>query len=198
MRDRIEGKETYKRWLRRAGATSFLLWTAGAFALDRYGERPLSEGKWDAIVVAGCKVRQDGTASLALIRRTRSAADLWRQGLAPKVLLTGGTTDSRPTESSVAMAYGVEAEGIPKDVFLLESQSKSTEENAYFAAESHPDIRRILIVTDSYHIFRAERVFGRHFAEVAGAGSTPAWNVRIPGAYREVLAVAYYWLKGRI
>jgi uncharacterized SAM-binding protein YcdF (DUF218 family) len=53
-------------------------------------------------------------------------------------------------------------------------------------------------VTDAYHVFRARRVFDRHFEEVEGVGSTYGYWVRVRGAYREVLAVAKYGAFGAL
>ena len=56
----------------------------------------------------------------------------------------------------------------------------------------------MVVVTDTYHVFRAERVFSRVFAAAEGAGSTPEPFWRIRGAVREVLAVVLYAVEGRL
>ncbi|MEO1272336.1 MAG: ElyC/SanA/YdcF family protein [Myxococcota bacterium] len=78
------------------------------------------------------------------------------------------------------------------------SGSTSTEENARFAAEAAPHIRRVLVVSDAFHIFRVERVFGRYFDEVTGVGSVGHLGSRIKGALREVVAVTAYGALGRL
>lgn len=172
------------------------LWGAAACWLDSYGGRPLPSGTWDAIVVAGCGVRPDGTASPALKRRTEAAVALWRQEAAPVILLTGGLGDYPPTEAEAAAAHA-RTLGVPQDALVLERRSTSTEENARFAAELI-DARRIVVVSDRYHIFRSQRVFARHFPHVDALGSVPGWDVRVKGALREVLALGYYWAQGRL
>ena len=67
-----------------------MLWVSVAWALDAYGRRPHDDGPFDALVVPGCAVRSDGLPSGALARRVRHAVDLYRSGLAPKIILTGG------------------------------------------------------------------------------------------------------------
>jgi uncharacterized SAM-binding protein YcdF (DUF218 family) len=86
---------------------------------------------------------------------------------------------------------------VPAESVVLEDRSTSTEENAREAAR-RVEARRVLIVTDAYHTFRAERVFRRHFEEVVAVGSAGPPSVRARGALREVTAVAAYALLGRL
>ena len=65
--------------------TLSLAYVGGAVWLDRHGRRAPARDRYDAIVVLGCRVRPDGTASPALARRTRHAARLYREGLAPRL-----------------------------------------------------------------------------------------------------------------
>lgn len=171
-------------------------WLLAATALDRYGlRRPI--GEFDAIVVAGCRVTASGEPTPALRRRAALAARLWHEGHAPKVVLTGGVGAEGPSEASVA-ARVVRELGVAEGAILLEETSTSTEENARHAAEVLSPQARVLVVSDAYHVFRCERVFGRHFAAARGVGSKGQSWPRARGALREVLAVAIYGLLGRL
>lgn len=173
-----------------------LVYLAAAAWLDRRGAREIEERGFDAIVVLGCRVRPDGTASPALARRARHGAWLYRRGLAPIVVLTGGVGAHPPSEARAAAAVA-RAEGVPDAALVLEELSTSTEENAREAARLI-DAERVLVVTDAYHAFRAERVFRRHFASAVAVGSRGSASVRARGALREVTAVAAYALLGRL
>ena len=84
---------------------------------------------------------------------------------------------------------------MPAEALRLETRSTSTLENARFARQM-TQARRILLVTDSYHVYRARWVFRRHFASVDAVGSlAPPWT-RVAGALREVAAVVLYRLRG--
>jgi uncharacterized SAM-binding protein YcdF (DUF218 family) len=188
-----------RTWARRIAGTvvgAAVLWGTLAASLDRYGQRK-SEGHYDAIVVAGCRVLPDGTPSLALQRRTEAAVALWRAGVAPRILFTGGVGDSPPSEALAASRYA-ETLGVPAQAMVLEDRSTSTAENARFAAETIGAHHRVVVVTDTYHVFRAERVFGRAFAEAEGVGSMARLDVRVRGALREVLAVGSYAVHGQL
>ena len=188
------------KYLKYVYALLFILagWALGAVFLDQYGASGPKKKTYDAIVVLGCKVRADGTASLALQRRTRAAVDLYRKGYSERIVLTGGVGQNEPSEARAAFQYAVEHLKVSKEIFLLEERSTSTEENAKFAVEQYQHIQDVLFVSDSYHIFRAQRVLNRYFVQAEGVASQPAWNVRIYGALREVLAVAFYFSKGRL
>ena len=172
-------------------------WLLSAALLDRYGHRDAPSGKWDAIVVAGCRALPSGRPSPALERRTARAVALWRAGLAPRIVLTGGVDAGGTVSEAHAAAEHAHALGVPRSALLLEARSRSTEENARFAA---PLVGRgrVLVVSDTYHVFRCERVFRRYFAEARGVGAPTRLRFRAVGALREVAAVAAYAAFGRL
>ena len=172
-------------------ATLITLWLFIAILLDAYGRKPLLDGPFDAIVVPGCAVRKDGTASGALTRRAHHAVQLWKDGIAPRIIFTGGVGRYPPSEAAVAgdLAH---AAGVPKEIIMLEEHSTSTEANARLAAELSAEMMdwHIVVATDGYHCWRCKKLFGRHFARVEIAGSTPGTRLRIRGALREVMSIA--------
>lgn len=179
-----------------AAAIALTAWLGAAAGLDRYGQRTPT-GTYDAIVVAGCRVDPGGSPSLALKRRTERAVALWRAGVAPRVVFTGGVGTYPPSEAQAAATYATSL-GLPASAAILEDRSTSTEENARFAAALLPPTARIVVVTDTYHVYRAERVFRRSFTVVAGTGTVACLEVRVKGAFREVAAVGLYFVEGRL
>jgi len=184
----VQHSQRRRRVLGGIAAALFLGWGVGALALDAYGQRAApSTGRWDAIVVAGCRVMPDGRPSPALARRVARAVELWKAGRAPLLVMTGGMGEHPPTEAEAA-AQRAHALGVPWSALVRESQSTTTAENARFAA-AVTDARRVLVVSDTYHVLRCEWLFGRHFAEARGVGSTPEPWPRVRFALREVGAV---------
>lgn len=185
-----------RRWLAGALATGVLGWVGLAGLLDLAGGGGPPPGPWDAVVVAGAGVMPGGVPGDALLARTREAVALYRAGLAPTLALTGGVGDWGPAEAVVAeqLALGW---GVPPGAIVKETRSTSTEENAReLAATLGP--ARVLVVTDRYHVLRCERVFARHFPAVEGVGVVSPPLIRARGALREVLAVGWYGLTGRL
>jgi len=169
-----------------------------AVSLERFGlHRSLGDEPYDAIVVAGCAVRPDGTPSPALAHRAKHAVRLFEAGHAPRVVFTGGVGTFAPSEAEAAASYAIGL-GLPEKSVVLEDASTSTEENARFAAEILGSEARVLVVSDGYHVFRCERVFGRYFRAVRGSGSRGRPAARARGAFREVIAVSAYGLLGRL
>jgi uncharacterized SAM-binding protein YcdF (DUF218 family) len=180
-------------WILLAGPVA---WLVGATSLDLYGGSADPRAPYDYVVVAGAGVMPDGTASDALRARTRLAVDLYEQGMAPRIALTGGVGHWGEAEAAVA-AFLARGWGVPDDALVLEQTSTSTEENA---AHLHDILggARVLVVTDRYHVLRCRRVFGRYFPEPDAVGATSPWWVRIRGSVREVAALSVYALRGRL
>lgn len=168
---------------------------ACGLALWAEGRRPPPPGPYDAIIVAGCRVDEDGSPGPALARRARRAVELYQQGYADKVVFTGGVGTYGPSEASVAGRYAVEL-GLPPAAAVLEERSTSTAENARFAADLIGRDQRVLVVTSGYHVFRARRVFGRVFRQAEGAGVEAPGNALRWAVPREVFAVAIYAVRG--
>ena len=59
--------------------------------------------------------------------------------------------------------------GVPSEACLLEEQSHSTEQNARFSSEVLRSLgaRRVVVVSDPYHLLRARQYFRLHGFEVA-------------------------------
>jgi uncharacterized SAM-binding protein YcdF (DUF218 family) len=171
------------------------LWAFFAWRLDAYGRRPLSDIQVDAIIVPGCAVRWDGQPSGALARRTQHAISLYHEGLAPRLIFTGGVGQHPPAEAEVAAGLAL-ADGIPPKAILTESRSTTTAENAEFSVLVDPAAPQwsVLVVTDGYHCWRCTKLFSRHFSAVASAGSTPSPRLRVRGAMREVISILRMWI----
>jgi len=178
-------------------AAAIAAYVAAALWLDRRGRRAPPDDRFDAIVVLGCRVTPRGHASPSLARRARHGVSLLGQGVAPVIAFTGGVCGGGASEARAAanVARGL---GVRDDQMVLEERSTSTEGNAREAAKLLSAAKRVVVVTDAYHTFRAERVFGRHFAQVVAVGSVGTLPVRAHGALREVAVVVAYALLGRL
>lgn len=178
-------------WPLLALAAPALAWVAAAVVVDAIGTRATPRGRYDAIVVAGCAVGPDGRASRALRRRTELAVRHWRDGVAPRIVLTGGVGRHPPSEARAAADVCAEL-GVPTEALLLEEQSTSTEENARYAA-ALAGRGRVLVVTDGYHAPRCRLIFRRWFGEADAVGGAPPLAQRARMALREVPALLRAW-----
>lgn len=101
------------------------------------------------------------------------AAKLYQDGVAPKILLSGGRIQWYGGESSEAesMATILELFSIPSENMILESRSLNTHENAIFTKEilQREKLKRILLVTSAAHMPRAIAIFRRANIDVIPA-----------------------------
>lgn len=111
-------------------------------------------------LILGAAVRPDGSASPMLRRRVLRGAALYHRGDVGRVVLCGGVGRHGPSEAAV-MAGILRAEGLPDAALVLEERSTDTISNIGNALALCPDLRDVVIVTDSFHARRA-RVIARH------------------------------------
>jgi uncharacterized SAM-binding protein YcdF (DUF218 family) len=92
-------------------------------------------------------------------------AKLYQDGVAPKIILSGGRIQWYGSKSGEAenMATILELFGIPRTDMILESRSLNTHDNAIFTREilQTEQFKRILLVTSAAHMPRAIAIF-RH------------------------------------
>lgn len=106
--------------------------------------------------------------------RVLYAAQLYREGKAPNILLSGGSIDWQETgETSPAddMARLLQQLGVPEEALWLEEQSLNTYENAVYSHEilAERGINQILLVTSALHMPRAVALFEKQGFDVIPA-----------------------------
>lgn len=145
--------------------------TCGVFGLawrvDRFGQRERAVPA-DVLVVLGARVLPGGMPSGALQARVEKAVELYQRGLAPRLIFSGGIGVNPPSEAQVMRALAVQL-GVPPEACILEEQSHSTEQNARYSAELLRSLgaRRVVVVSDPYHLLRARQYFRLQGFEVA-------------------------------
>ncbi len=110
----------------------------------------------DAILVLGRRL-QGGEPTPVFQARLAHAADLWRRGLAPRILVAGGTTGCADRSEAAAGHAWLEAQGVPAGAILLEEASQHTLENLYNvrAQMRSEGWGTLLLVSDPLHLARA-------------------------------------------
>ncbi len=114
----------------------------------------------NAIVVFGA-AEYDGHPSPVLRGRLQHALTLYRAGLAPVMIVTGGAGgDPHYTEAGVGEAWLL-AHGVPAKAFSLDARSATTPSSVrrVTALLRQHGWRSVIVVSDGYHLFRLERLF---------------------------------------
>lgn len=149
---------------------------------------------FDVIVVLGAKQAPDGTPGPAIERRMAEAIRLWREGLAPNLILSGGATLVQTPEAE-SMAAVARAAGVPDEALHLEARSTRTLENAVFTVEilRQRGWRRVMVVTDDFHMRRAVYCFRALGQPVTAAGVRNALTRTVFAAWcREIAGRMIY------
>lgn len=143
-----------------------ILHLAYQFISIRSGNFLTVVGRADVIVILGAAVWPGGQPSLVLRDRTARAAELYHQGIAPKIICTGGVGTNPPAEAEVEKQLLLEA-GVPESAIMLETASTSTIEQARAikAMGDQHGFHSVALVTSFYHERRAIRFF--HSAGIA-------------------------------
>lgn len=131
-------------------AAAWLLSLALVILWERFDTREPAS----AIVVLGA-AQYDGHPSPVLRARVDHAIMLWRRGLAPVLIVTGGRGQGdTTTEAAVQRRYAI-AHGIPDSAILLEPESRSTSESLRnVSAMLSANARDVILVSDPFHMLR--------------------------------------------
>lgn len=117
--------------------------------------------KAGAIVVLGA-AQYNGVASPVLKARVTHGAELYRQGLAPVVVVTGGRREGdRYTEASVAAGELIRL-GVPESALRLEAGGVSSWQSLAATARflKNEGIKEVLLVSSPYHSLRVKHIAG--------------------------------------
>jgi uncharacterized SAM-binding protein YcdF (DUF218 family) len=174
----------------------------------------------EAIVVlaAGSAPAEDAQLQPSLKENTylrcRHGLAIWKRNPRLPMLLCGGIGAPVPTPVAVIMRRMLAEEGVPNTLLWTEERSTSTYENALYGAQilREKGIRRIILVTEAYHMLRSERCFRKQGLEVIPAACNFATVEReangfLPGpgallanedTLHEVFGLGWYLIKGRI
>lgn len=118
------------------------------------GDLPL---RADAILVLGRRLQQGDALSPVFEARLAHAADLWRGGLAGRIVVAGGLTGKAGLSEAAAGLAWLRAQGIPEAALHAEGRSQHTLENLYFVRElaRAEGWQQLLLVSDALHLARA-------------------------------------------
>ena len=103
------------------------------------------------------------SASPVLRSRLDHAIALFRRGLAPRLVLTGGVADGdTASEAAVSRLYALRA-GIPDSAILLENEGRTTGQSLEGVARllRARGLTDVILVSDPFHVLRARRIAER-------------------------------------
>ena len=175
------------------GYATFRVWAEG----QRDDSRPA-----DAIVVMGA-AQYDGRPSPVFAARIDHAIDLFRDVVAPRLIVTGGKQEGdRTTEAASARAYAI-ARGVPPTAILFEDKSRTTLESirGLRSLMDQNDLKTAVFVSDRPHMLRVLRMAADEGITAYGSPTTTSPIEgdplkRADATVHELLALAQYFLVG--
>lgn len=156
-----------RTWIKRtmlaflAASVVYWLWSfAAVWSAARRDEAPVAnEPAADAIIVLGA-AQYDGRPSEVLKARLDHAADLWRAGAAPVIVVTGGKQPGDRFTEATAGANYLHSLGVEDGAILREVDGRSSWESLAATARflRADDRRAVVLVSDPYHMARIDDV----------------------------------------
>ena len=111
------------------------------------------EGDYDCIIVLGAGVRKDGTPTPMLKDRLDKGIELYKNGAAPKIIMSGDHGQKRYDEVNAMKKYAIQ-EGVPSEDIFMDHAGFSTYESIYRERDVF-EVKKAIIVTQKYHMYRA-------------------------------------------
>jgi uncharacterized SAM-binding protein YcdF (DUF218 family) len=130
-------------------------WIAGFVAV------PSLVAPADAIVVLGGGVRNDNSLSDESMRRFVRGVSLYKEGLAPTLVLLGPSSRGRTRAEAEVRADMARVFGVPNEALLTFTRAYTTRNEAMSTAEllASRHAKNIVLVTGSIHMRRARLAF---------------------------------------
>lgn len=135
----------------------------------------------DYIIVLGCFVEEDGTPCDVLKDRLDTSIELYKAGVAPKIIMSGDHSCDKYNEVGAMKQYAVER-GVKAEDILMDHSGFSTYETMYRAKEVF-GAHKAVIVTQEYHLYRCV-----YIARELGIDAYGVASDYIMSPAREVLA----------
>ena len=141
----------------------------------------------DCVLVLGCGLEADGSPSPMLHDRLQQGVALYQKEAAPKLLVSGDHGREEYDEVN-AMKRFAEEQGVPSEDVFMDHAGFSTYESVYRARDIF-QVRRMVIVTQEYHLSRALYIAKRLGIEAWGVPADPrTYSGQTARDLREILA----------
>ena len=140
----------------------------------------------DCIIILGAGIWGDKPSPM-LEDRLQEGIKLYQNGISDKIIMSGDHGRKEYDEVNIMKNYAIE-KGIPSENIFMDHAGFSTYESIYRAKDIF-QAKKVVIVTQKYHLYRALYIANRLGLEAYGVGADPRQYV---GAFnrevREILA----------
>lgn len=143
---------------------------------------------FDCIMVLGCRVYADGTMSHMLEDRVKTGIALYEAGVSQKLLMSGDSSSSPYYDEVGAMRKASIEAGVPEAAILTDPMGLSTYDSVARALEEYKG-RRVVIVTQEFHLYRALYIAEKLGIEAYGVSADlRTYSTQLKSDIREIFA----------
>lgn len=140
----------------------------------------------DCIVILGAGVWGDKPSPM-LQDRLDEGIKLYKEGKAPKIIMSGDHSGQYYDEVNIMKQYAID-NGVPSEDIFMDHAGLSTYESIYRAKEIF-NAKNIIIVTQKYHLYRALYIANQLDVNAYGVNSDPRkYAGQLYREFREILA----------
>lgn len=170
-----------------AGGVFMVNWFVKLSTKDKIIENYSNIKDADAILILGCQVKPDGSLSLMLKDRLDKGIELYKNGVAPKVIVSGDHGRDDYDEVNAMKKYMIQNE-VPSEDIFMDHAGFNTYDSMY-RAKNIFNVNKCIVVTQKYHLYRSIYIGNALGMETYGVS---AQNIKYVGQLgrdiREILA----------
>lgn len=142
--------------------------------------------KADCILILGAGIWGDKPSPM-LEDRLLQGIELYKQGFAPKIIMSGDHTREDYDEVNIMKNFAIE-HGVPSEDIFMDHTGISTYDSMYRAKRIF-GVNKMIVVTQKYHLYRALYVANSLDIDCYGIGADPRkYAGQIFREVREILA----------
>ena len=135
----------------------------------------------DCIIILGAGIWGDGPSPM-LEDRLLEGIDLYQKNVSNKIIMSGDHGKKEYDEVNIMKDFAIE-KGIPSENIFMDHAGFSTYESIYRAKEIF-DAKKVVIITQKYHLYRALYIAEQLGIEAYGVGADP--RKYVGATYREI------------
>ncbi len=140
----------------------------------------------DAIIILGAGVKNNNPSPM-LKDRLEKGIDLYKNGVSPKIIMSGDHTKKDYDEVNVMKTFAKEQD-VPSEDIFMDHAGISTYDSIYRAKEIFK-VKKVVIVTQEYHLYRALFIANELGLEAYGVkADTRKYRGEFIREVREILA----------
>jgi uncharacterized SAM-binding protein YcdF (DUF218 family) len=151
-------------------------------------------------VILGAAVWGGNRPSPVLRERILKGYEIYKKGIVPKIVITGGGSPNELTEGEVSKNELIKF-GVDPDDLILENTSNSTVEQLHFVRDhlyNSLSWKKIIVVSDNFHLLRAKEIcsFNDMNADCVASGKELTSGGAAAFCLKESMALIVFWMSG--